>query len=254
MTSGLIEAALKLQERTGWHLFPIVGKVPATGKGGLHRATNIAEGLRGLFHEAPGADGFAVNCGASDLVALDPDTKNGLDGRDSLREAGCPWLEEETVRAITPSGAEHCFFSGRTASRTGILPNVDVKSGGGYVGLPPSPGRTWQAGCSPWEVPLAPVPAWLIKLVGTDKHRPATDPTEWERALTEGVREGGRNNMAARLAGHLLRRDVNARVVLQILLAVNRARFRPPLEDEDIETVVASICKAEAERREGRRL
>ncbi len=251
--ADLLAAGRDLLAATSWHLFPVIGKVPATLHGYLD-ATPDPKRLEEQLRAAPDADGLAVAAGFSGLAILDLDVTEGVDGRDTLRERRFPWCQAETPRAATPRGGEHVFFSGSLPSRTALLAGVDVKSRGGYVVIPPAPGREWYADAAPFDVRPAPVPEWLVKLAVTEEQRPATDPAEWERALMEGVSEPGRNNMATRLAGHLLRRDINARVVLQLLLAVNRARFRPPLEDEEIEHVVASVCKMEAERREGRRL
>ncbi len=163
---SLVADALALSERTGWPLFPTVGKVPAIAGGrGLYDATADPAELEALFARAPHADGFGVNCGAAGITVVDPDLKDGLDGRDVLREAGVPYLAADTVRAVMPSGSGHFFVAGALPTRDRFLPNFDVKSAGGYVVLPPAPGRTWEADASPWDVALAPVPDWLRQLV-----------------------------------------------------------------------------------------
>ena len=43
--------------------------------------------------------------------------------------------------------------------------------------------------------------------------------------------------------GHLLWREVDPEVVLELLLAWNRARCRPPLEDAEVAGVVESIAR-----------
>ena len=53
------------------------------------------------------------------------------------------------------------------------------------------------------------------------------------------------------LAGHLLRRHVDARLVLDIVLMWNE-RNRPPLAREEILTVVKSIADLELKRRAAR--
>lgn len=165
MNGAILEAALALVARTGWPVFPTAGKMPAIeGGNGLYDATADPDALRALFARAPRADGFGVNGGAAGITVLDPDVKNGIDGRETLREAGLPYLEDTTPRALTPGGGSHVFYAGTVPSRNGVLPNVDIKSVGGYVILPPAPGRLWEADASPWDVPLAPVPDWLRKL------------------------------------------------------------------------------------------
>ena len=63
--------------------------------------------------------------------------------------------------------------------------------------------------------------------------------------------EGRRNNTLASLAGHLLWHGVDAQVALELLLAVNRARCRPPLPDDEVAPVVANIARLHARGEEG---
>lgn len=175
----VLEEALRFAARTGWPVFPTRGKNPAiAGAHGHLDATSDPEGIRALFALAPHADGFGVNCGAANITVLDMDVKDGIDGRDTLREARLPYLEAETVRALTPRGGGHVFYAGTVPSGNGILPNVDIKSQGGYVILPPAPGRVWELEATPWDVPLAPVPDWLRTLA----ERPPRDNVKLEDA------------------------------------------------------------------------
>ncbi len=246
MTAPLLAEALGLARQTGWLLFPVRGKAPAistaNGGRGLHDATAEPAELARLFHRAPDADGFAVSCGASGLIVLDCDVKPGIDGRDSLRDAGLPWLEAETPRALTPRGGEHAFFAGRIPSRTAVLEGVDVKSDGGYVVLPPAPGRVWQAEASPWDVSPATAPPWLL---GLSKAKDAAPPRAWLQAAEDFVREGRRNVTAASIAGHLLARKVDPRLAAVLLVAWGRSFCTPPLSDLEIAGVFASINRRE---------
>lgn len=239
MTEALRSAALALVERTSWSLFPTVGKVPVTGRG-FYDATNDPAALASLFDEHPDADGLAVACGASGLVVLDADVKSGLDGRDSLAEAGLPWTEPVTPRASTPRGGEHALFAGRAPSRNGALPGVDIKAVGGYVVLPPGPGRLWQADASPWDVPLAPAPVWLLALAG-----PARDLEEprWTDALGAYIGEGARNETAASIAGKLVYHHVPDRLVALLVVSWARSFCEPPMADREALTVVRSILR-----------
>jgi hypothetical protein len=72
---------------------------------------------------------------------------------------------------------------------------------------------------------------------------------DWRRLVTEGVAEGARNTSIASLAGHLLRRYVDPYVVLELLLAWNRVKCRPPLPDEEVAATVNSVARLEAKRR-----
>lgn len=55
--------------------------------------------------------------------------------------------------------------------------------------------------------------------------------------------EGQRNSTIASLTGHLLWHGVDAAVVLELLLAWNRLRCRPPLDDAEVVEVVGNILR-----------
>jgi putative DNA primase/helicase len=242
MSASPLAGARQLAGRTRWLLFPTRDKAPAisaaNGGHGLNDATADPGELARLFHLAPDADGSGVNCGASNLIVLDVDTKPGLDGRDSLRDAGLPWLEADTPRASTPRGGEHVFFSGTLPSRIGVLPGVDVKGTGGYVVLPPAPGRAWLADASPWDLSPVPVPAWLLRLAGPST---GAGSPRWAAALEDYVSEGRRNDTAASIAGKLVYHGVPDRLVILLVLAWTRSFCRPALPDSEALVIVKSI-------------
>jgi hypothetical protein len=72
----------------------------------------------------------------------------------------------------------------------------------------------------------------------------ATPPAEW-RKLAQGVAEGERNASAARLAGYLLRRRVDAVVALELLQSWNATRCTPPLPENEVAKIVDSIAGRE---------
>jgi hypothetical protein len=74
-----------------------------------------------------------------------------------------------------------------------------------------------------------------------------------ELLVREGVAEGARNATIASLAGHLLWHGVDPEVVMDLLLAWNRARCAPPLEDDEVARVVASIVRLHQEEQGERR-
>jgi hypothetical protein len=52
------------------------------------------------------------------------------------------------------------------------------------------------------------------------------------------------------LAGHLLRRYVDPIVVLELMLAFNGARGRPPLEAKEVAEIINKISLRELKRRQ----
>jgi hypothetical protein len=69
--------------------------------------------------------------------------------------------------------------------------------------------------------------------------------------VRQDVAEGRRNSTLASLAGHLLWHGVDPQVAAELLLAFNRARCRPPLPDEEVAAVVASIVRMHQRGEEG---
>ncbi len=235
--------------KLGWYVLPVRADKHPTSPHGLHDATNDPDALERLFSTYPGV-GLAVDCGRSGLVVLDLDLTPVVDGRDSAREAGLPYLTDETPRALTPRGGCHVFYAGRTASRTGVLAGVDIKSTGGYVVVPPGIGRCWEADASPFDVEIAPAPQWLLRLAGTtDGTKAAILHDEWVRILGEPIGEGGRHRTLIRLAGHLFRRDVAPPVVRVLVESFNATKCRPPQDQQDVDRILSDVAELELRRR-----
>jgi Primase C terminal 1 (PriCT-1) len=100
---------------------------------------------------------------------------------------------------------------------------------------------------------IAAAPDWLLdRAIGHNGNgKCATAASEWREIVAKGVTEGRRDCTAARLAGHLLRRDIDAIVALELLHCWNTARCVPPLPTTDIERIVESIAAKELRRRVG---
>jgi hypothetical protein len=93
---------------------------------------------------------------------------------------------------------------------------------------------------------LAPLPGWVLQLTVDQPGRLGHSIAYWRRLVREGVHEGERNNTIASLAGHLLRHEVDASVVREVLLCWNRVRCQPPLTDDEVASAVESIGRLRA--------
>jgi hypothetical protein len=168
----------------------------------------------------------------------------------------------DTVEVITPGhGGRHLYFAypqdreiRNSASR--IAPGVDVRGQGGYVLAPPSIHPN--SGLYHWSVDggkiFAEAPNWLLELAApTPKSKrhavPPTPPSEWRELIAGGVSEGARNATITKLAGHLLRRAVDPFLTQELLLAWNAMQCHPPLEEDEIATILRSIAGRELKRR-----
>src|SRR5512146_166177 len=243
------EAALGYLSR-GWSVIPIEhrAKHPLVAWLEFENRCASAREVESWFARWPQANVGIVTGRISGLVVIDLDARHG-------GEASLCRLESEhgalpsTVAALTGGGGRHLYFAhpgGRVGNRVGLYPGLDLRGDGGCVVAPPSEhpsGRlyAWARGRSPDETSLAPLPPWLPP--GARAGRPGRPRGHWRRLAREGVDQGARNASLASLAGHLLRREVDPEVVMELLLAWNRARCRPPLEDAEVARVVESIAR-----------
>ena len=108
----------------------------------------------------------------------------------------------------------------------------------------------WKQGHAPNEIALAPLPDWLLvrRFGGASPVHPLS---YWRNLVREGVSEGKRNASIASFTGHLLSHGVDADITQELMLAWNRVRCRPPLEDEEVIRTVRSIERTHARGNKG---
>ena len=172
----MLDAALEYAAR-GWPAFPLEpgGKRPLgrLAQHGLKDATTDLERIRAWWGAEPEA-----NIGLPTGLAFDVLDVDGDEGWRSLAyavaEHGC--LSSAPV-AGTPSGGAHYLFRPTgLGNRAGFLPGLDWRGVGGYIVAAPSVGANgtryeWLVGLD--EVPLVPVPPWLVDLL---EHKAAAQP------------------------------------------------------------------------------
>jgi len=249
--SACRQAALRYAAR-GWSVVPVepAGKRPIVPWLDLQQRRATAAEIEAWYAQRPDANLAIVTGAISDLVVLDIDALHG--GPASLeawRRAYGPL--PITVEALTGGGGRHLYFRHpglTTANRVGLAAGVDLRGDGGCVVAPPSlhaSGRhyAWADERSPDETGLAPLPEWLRHLTHPGKAHPGHPLAHWRELAGKGVEEGARNSTLASLAGHLLWHGVDPQVVLELLLAWNHVRCRPPLPDQEVAGVVSSITK-----------
>lgn len=248
----IADAAERYRAR-GWSVLPLRtgDKRPLLQWDSLQKMRPSAGDICEWFRRWPNANIGIVTGEISNLIVLDIDPKHG--GNDALER-----LEHRfgplpaTVEAVTGGGGRHLYFvhPGRIIhNRTGIAPGIDLRGDGGYVVAPPSihpTGRpyVWLAGHDPDEMIQASLPHWV--LFSAEPSQSGRTLTDWRSLVHDGVREGKRNSTIASLTGHLLWHGVDSDVVLELLLAWNRVRCRPPLDDAEVAQVVASIAHLHA--------
>ena len=247
--TSVAEAAARYRER-GWSVLPLRRgeKRPMIAWETFQQSHADAATIAQWLARWPGANVGIVTGEISNLIVLDIDPKHG--GDDSLAE-----LERRfgplpaTVEAQTGGGGRHLYFAhpgGLMPNRVGLAQGIDLRGDGGYVVAPPSlhpSGQlyAWAAERSPEQMMPAPLPRWLLFAGPGPRARRSLG--DWRALVREGVNEGERNSTIASLTGHLLWHGVDAQVALELLLAWNRLRCRPPLDDDEVARVVASIAR-----------
>jgi len=190
----------------------------------------------------------------SGLVTLDVDTRHG--GDKSLLQ-----LESEnaplpvTITATTGGGGKHYIFKYTEElclkNVVGFRDGLDVRTQGGMIVVAPSLHQSgnryaWDEGCSPFEMEAADMPEWLIaeiRKVGTKM----TAKKKRETAPRKKIKEGGRNNHLASLAGALRRKGISEDGIIATLRAENNDRLDPPLDDETVVSIAKSISRYQPE-------
>ncbi len=253
-----LEAALGYRKR-GWAVVPAGerAKRPIVRWQRFQHEMPAEEQIIEWYERWPKANLAVITGEVSGTVVVDVDPGHG--GEESLakmeaRHGALP----ETVESVTGGGGRHIYFAhpGREVrNRAGLAPGIDMRGDGGCIIVPPSvhpSGKRyqWTPGHAPGQVELAPLPVWLEqpRFGGDAGHG---HPLVYWRALAhEGVREGRRNSTIASFTGHLLWHGVDPDVVMELMLAWNRVRCSPPLEDEEVINTVQSIERTHKQPRE----
>jgi len=74
--------------------------------------------------------------------------------------------------------------------------------------------------------------------------------SEWRGLIADGVPEGARNSVLARITGYLLRHHVDPLFAAGLVQSFNATRCLPPLTEKEVAQIVDSICKRELQRRQ----
>ena len=232
-------------------------------KNGLKDASKDADTVARWFTNSSLNIGIATGAD-SGIIVLDVDPRH--DGDETLAA-----LEQEhgplpeTWRFLTGGGGEHILFrhpGRRISNSAGALgAGLDIRGDGGYIVAPPSRhvcGRPYAISVDhhPEDIAFTDAPEWLLARIATPKKTGKAKKTaEWRNLSRDGAANGERNVTIARLSGLLLGRRIDPHVCLDLMLAYNATRCRPPLPEDEVAMTVASIARREyrgrAERRQG---
>lgn len=185
----------------------------------------------------------------SNLVCIDVDVKH-TDGVATLEK-----LEEQlgelpqTVMSETPNGGIHYYFKyvKGIRNRKNVGEGIDIQADGTQTVEAPSQidGTYYEWVNSPFEYEIAELPQkwkqYLCEEVDEDtlllSNKPFEAPSE--------VEEGGRNNTLASYVGSLLGKKLKKATVLKKALKYNEESCNPPLDEDEVKTIVDSMIKTD---------
>lgn len=154
-----VDLALELRDRLGWKVFPVKHtekneKIPLTPHA-YKDATDDPNIIMEWWEKHPDAK-VGVPAGMNGIVILDVDTKNGVDGFDSIDRA---WLDiPETFAYDTSTGGRHFVYRApedvplTLSTNYRGLEGVDIRAGGSWA--------MW-VGEVPREEDITDAPTWI---------------------------------------------------------------------------------------------
>lgn len=237
------QAALDYASK-GLYVFPVEparlgdkssGKRPLTSNG-KDDATLDAAQIDAWWALWPDAS-VGIACQPSKLIVLDVDMGEGKRGKESLAEIDSELTD--TRIAWTGGGGMHAYYQaddGPPIQRIGVRPGIDL-IGKGYVVAAPS--SHWTGKIYEWknQIDPVPLPSFLRKLAGerVQKEKKAEDraPIEY----------GNRNNSLFKLGCALRDTGIGIEALGNALYQENKARFTPPLPEEELRRIVDSVMR-----------
>lgn len=226
----------------GWRVLPVKGKKPVI-RNWPTAATTVPARIQNWFKSRRNI-GVATGNG-SGIVVIDVDPRNG--GNLSLKQ-----LEQQlgplpkTATANTGGGGKHFIFQDFENSKSRVLRNgIDFLAAGKmFVATPsvhPDSDRPYSWQSSPWDTPPQQLPsAWRREL------QKSTEPPRTDRPnptlTTTPINQGQRNTTLTRLAGQLKARGDTYREIRTRLLEDNHTRCKPPLEFDEVISIVDSVA------------
>jgi hypothetical protein len=242
----LMDVALDCVHR-GWFVFPCVPRTkrPLGGlvPNGVLDASNDEAQVRAWWKAKPDAN-VAIACGPSGLSVVDCDHGNHseADAREWIKRAGLPeTYSVHTGRRTSKDGSPEY---GVQLYYADTMPSVgefalggstgQIKSLGGYVmaagSIHPDSGEQYEMMTN---APVASLPS-VVRALKTE-HKPVED--DWQ-PITEN-----RNIRLTSIAGKLRNAGLSPEALKVALLQVNADRCEPPLEDEEVERIAASVSR-----------
>lgn len=249
-TDELRDSALRYAEM-GYRVFPCApdDKRPIT-RNGFKNGTTDAGKIEEWWTRHPRAN---IGIATEGLIVIDVDTAANTWPGDPERSCDL----SAAPLALTPRGGCHRIFrqpAGKawrsTTSR--LATKVDTRADGGYIVAPPSviQGKPyqWAPGLELDETPdrLPEPPPWLVaELDALANGSPTVGHVAAGPPEANAIPAGQRNATLARLGGAMRRVGMSKAEIAAALAQANRGRCVPPLPDDEVGRIAASVARYE---------
>ena len=192
----------------------------------------------------PGCNwGLATGRG-SGVIVIDIDPRHGGDAQWKRLTAGKSVI---TTTCKTGGGGWHYYFQcpNELVANASLkdYPGIDIRGENGQVVIPPSmhgSGNAYAWERAPWDVPPAPVPDWLLRIINV---------TTEEQIMGETMAAGNRNNSMFHQALMLARQGALEEFTVATMKVWRTTSNAKDIKDDEIEKTVESAYKrAEQEK------
>jgi len=228
--------------KAGYPVFPVGSDKQPSVRGGFYAAARDVSQIAAWIEEGRGDHDIAIPTGLVTLtVIVDADT----------REAYSQMVAEYGEPAVKTSRGGHWYFAhpqdGKVISRR-FAPGLDCKADGGYVIVPPSRNRVWTEGV-PDLGGLPSLPKALKRTLREERPEGSCRREGGLGEVGEEIADGNRNGTLTSLAGTMRRRGMGEEEIFAALVVTNRLRCRPPLPEEEVRRICASVAGYEPDGR-----
>ena len=183
----------------------------------------------------------------SGVVVLDIDPRN--DGNNTLEE-----LEQQysalpkTPMVLTGGGGIHYYFKYPESilpKKTNLWPGIDLQAEGAFAVGPGSTHASgkhyeWEVEHHPDDITFTELPAWILKAAKVKN----TNNTE-NNEFPDVIPEGSRNNTLTSLAGSMRAQGWGEADISAALWVVNQEKCTPPLPEDEVKGIAASMMRYE---------
>ena len=226
--------------KAGYPVFPVSPDKEPSVRGGFYAATKDISQIAAWIEEGRADHDIAIPTGLPTLtVIVDADTPKAY--AQMVAAFGEP--------AVKTSRGGHWYFAhlqdGKVTSQR-FAPGLDCKADGGYVIVPPSRNRAWTSGV-PDLGDLPRLPKKLARALREERSRGGR--TDCVGEIAGEIPDGARNGTLTSLAGTMRRRGMGEAELFGALEVTNRQRCKPPLPEEEVRRICASVARYEPDDR-----